>query len=182
MEPLHFENAEQWDAWLADHYGDPDGAWVLIGKKGTKKVSISLDEAAEVAMCYGWIDSIRKSVDGDFFVQKYSPRRPKGTWSLVNVQRAEALMAAGRMRAPGLAEVDAAKADGRWEGAYEPQRNATVPAELEAALKANNAAGDAFARLGKTDRYLMMLPLLKATTPAAKAARVKRIIEDLKKR
>jgi uncharacterized protein YdeI (YjbR/CyaY-like superfamily) len=182
MEPLHFEKAQQWEAWLAEHHGEPAGAWVLIGKKGTKKASITLAEAAEVAMCYGWIDSIRRSVDRDFFVQKYSPRRPRGAWSLVNVQRAEALIAAGRMRPPGLAEVNAAKADGRWENAYEPQRNATVPADLEAALKVDKAAGDAFAKLGKTDRYLMMLPLLKATTPAVRAARVNRIIEDLKKR
>jgi uncharacterized protein YdeI (YjbR/CyaY-like superfamily) len=179
MEPLRFEQAEQWEAWLAENYREPEGAWVLIGKKGTRKASISLAEAADVAMCYGWIDSIRKSVDGDFFMQKYSPRRPRGTWSRVNVERAEALMAAGRMRPPGLAEVNAAKADGRWEAAYEPQRNATVPPDLEAALKVNRAAGDAFSRLGKTDRYLAMLPLLKATTPATRAARIKRIIEDL---
>ena len=179
MEPLRFEKAEQWEAWLAENHADPEGAWVLIGKKGTKKASITLAEAADVALCYGWIDSIRKSVDADFFVQKYSRRRPKGTWSRVNVDRAEALIEAGRMRAPGLAEVNAAKADGRWEGAYESQRNATVPPDLADALKASKAAREFFAQLGKTDRYLVTLPLLKARTPAARAARLQKIIDDL---
>ncbi|GIH10845.1 hypothetical protein Rhe02_89120 [Rhizocola hellebori] len=179
VEPLRFEHVDQWDRWLAEHHRDPEGAWVLIGKKGTKKPSITLAEAAEVALCYGWIDSIRKSVDGDFFVQKYSPRRPKGSWSQVNVQRAEALMAAGRMRPPGLAEVDAAKADGRWAAAYEPQRNATVPPDLAAALAANKPARESFERLGKTDRYLVTLPLLKAHTPQLRSARLRKIIDDL---
>lgn len=179
MEVLSFEDVAQWEAWLASHHEQPDGVWVKIGKKGSTKTSITAAEAGDVALCYGWIDSIRKSFDSDYFLQKYSCRRPKGSWSLANVARIEALMAAGRMRPAGLAEVDAAKADGRWEAAYESQKNATVPPDLAAALEANRPAGDFFHQLGKTDQYLVMLPLLKARTPESRSAHLQKMISDL---
>lgn len=179
VEVLSFEDAAQWEAWLASHHEQPDGVWLKIGKKGSRKTSITAAEAGDVALCYGWIDSIRKSFDDDYFLQKYSPRRPKGSWSRVNVDRIEALMAAGRMRPPGLAEVDAAKTDGRWEAAYESQKDATVPPDLAVALKANKPARDFFNQLGKTDQYLVMLPLLKARTPESRAARLQKMVGDL---
>jgi len=169
----------QWEAWLASHHGQSQGVWVKVGKKGTAKKAITAPEAGDVALCYGWIDSVRKSLDGDYFLQKYSPRRPAGSWSRVNAERVEALMAAGRMRAPGLAEVSAAKADGRWEAAYESQKNATVPPEVKAALRANKHAKDSFDQLGKTDKYLMILPLLKARTPKVRSARLQKMIDRL---
>jgi uncharacterized protein YdeI (YjbR/CyaY-like superfamily) len=103
------------------------------------------------------------------FLQRYSRRRPGSSWSKVNVGKVEALTAAGRMRPPGLAEVEAAKADGRWEAAYESQRNATVPPDLAAALAGNGAASTVFEGLGRSDRYAVILPLLKARTPEARA-------------
>jgi uncharacterized protein YdeI (YjbR/CyaY-like superfamily) len=179
VEVLRFAEAAQWEAWLASHCEQPGGVWVKIGKKGSKKASITVAEAGDVALCYGWIDSIRKSLDADFFLQKYSRRRPKGSWSRVNVDRIEALTKAGRMRPPGLAEVDAAKADGRWEAAYESQREATVPPDLAAALASNPSAHDFFDQLGKTDQYLVILPLLKSRTPDSRAARLDKVIGDL---
>lgn len=179
-EILTFEGAAQWEAWLDSHYQEPGGAWLKIGKKGSARKLITITEAAEVAMCYGWIDSIRKSFDDDCFLQKYSPRRPNGSWSRVNVERAEALIASGRMRAPGHAEINAAKADGRWEAAYESQRNTAVPADLAAALEADDPAREVFDKLGKTDRYLLILPLLKARTPIARAARLQKLMDSLK--
>jgi uncharacterized protein YdeI (YjbR/CyaY-like superfamily) len=179
VEVLSFENPEQWDAWLASHHDRAADAWLKIGKKGSKKPSITVAEAGDVALCYGWIDSIRRSFDDNYFLQRYSPRRPTGSWSRVNVERVEALMAAGRMRPPGLAEVEAAKADGRWDAAYESQKNATVPPDLEAALRADKAAGESFERLGKTDQYLVILSLLKARTPRIRAARLSRMVADL---
>ena len=110
---LSFEDAAQWEAWLVAHHEQPEGVWLKVGKKGSAKKSITAPEAGDVALCYGWIDSIRRSFDDDYFLQKYSRRRPKGSWSKVNVVRVAALMSAGRLRAPGLAEVNAAKADGR---------------------------------------------------------------------
>lgn len=178
-EVLAFEEAEQWEAWLASHHEQAEGIWIKIGKKGSAKKSITAPEAGDVALCYGWIDSVRRGLDGDYLLQKYSRRRPRGSWSKMNVERVEALMAAGRLRAPGLAEVSAAKADGRWEAAYESQKNAAVPPDVKAALKANEPAKLSFDQLGKTDQYLMILPLLKARTPKERAARLEKMIDRL---
>jgi uncharacterized protein YdeI (YjbR/CyaY-like superfamily) len=178
-EVLTFDDAAQWAAWLGSNHDRSDAVWIKVRKKGAARKSITALEAGDVALCYGWIDSVRRALDENYFLQRYSPRRPKGSWSKVNVDRVEALIAAGRMRAPGLAEVKAAKADGRWEAAYESQRNATVPPDLKAALKANGPARDAFDKLGKTDQYLMILPLLKARTPKSRAAGLQKIIGNL---
>jgi uncharacterized protein YdeI (YjbR/CyaY-like superfamily) len=176
---LTFENVDQWDAWLAEHHGEPGGAWLRVRKKASTQPAITAPEAGDVALCYGWIDSIRRSLDADYFLQKYSPRRPGGSWSKVNVERAEALIAAGRMRTPGLTEIEAAQADGRWAAAYESQRTATVPPDLQAALRENERARIAFERLGRTAQYLAYLPLLKSRTPRARQALLANLIRDL---
>lgn len=134
MEIIACIGAAEWESWLAAHHTMRDGVWLKIAKKGSGQPSVTPAEATEVALCYGWIDSHRKSHDATCFLQRYSPRRRGSSWSRVNVERAEALIAAGRMRAPGLAEIEAAKADGRWDAAYESQRNATVPGDLAAEL------------------------------------------------
>ncbi len=179
MEILDFESAEQWEAWLAERHGSADGAWLKVRKKNAQRPTITVTEAAEVGLCYGWIDSVRKSYDAGHFLQRYSRRRPGSPWSRVNVERMEALIAAGRARAPGLAEVEAAKADGRWDAAYAAQRDATVPPDLAAALAADPTARESFEQLGKTEQYLVMLPLLKATTPGARATRLRKALDDL---
>ena len=172
-------DVEGWQSWLADHHAVSSGVWLLIAKKGSGEVSVTISDALDVALCYGWIDSQRKGYDADHYLQRYTPRRPKSPWSRLNVDRVEALIAAGRMRAPGLTEVAAAKADGRWAAAYEPQRGANVPADLAAALDASVRARTAFERLDKTGRYGVILPVLKATTPAMRTARVKKAIAKL---
>lgn len=179
MEVLSFDGPSQWEAWLTANHEHTDSAWVKIGKKGAKQPSLGIADAADVALCFGWIDSIRKALDDDHYLQRYSRRRPKGSWSRVNVDRVEALTAAGRMRPSGLAEVAAAKADGRWDAAYAGQRTATVPPDLTAALAADPPARDAFEQLGKTEQYLAMLPVLKARTPEIRAARLRKLLGDL---
>lgn len=174
-----FDDAGQWEAWLADNYELPSGAWMKIAKKGAAAQSVSNVEALDVALCYGWIDSQRKSYDDEYFLQKYSRRRAKGSWSKVNVGKVEALMAAGRMQAPGMAEVQAAKEDGRWDAAYESQRNATVPPDLAAGLAKNPQARSAFEALSKTARYLLILRLLKAKTAQTRAAQLDKILVEL---
>jgi len=178
-EALTFTDAAEWEAWLAAHHDQAQGVWVKVAKKDSAHRSITAAEAGEVALCYGWIDSVRRSASDGFFLQRYSRRKPDSSWSRVNVDRAQALIAAGRMRAAGLAEIAAAKADGRWQAAYESQRNATVPPDLTAALAVNQPAKEAFSRLGRTDRYLVILPLLKARTPEARAAQLCKTIERL---
>jgi uncharacterized protein YdeI (YjbR/CyaY-like superfamily) len=176
---LTFTDAAGWEAWLAAHHDQAAGVWVKVAKKGSAHRSITVAEAGEVALCYGWIDSVRRSASDGFFLQRYSHRKPNSAWSRVNVDRAQALIAAGRMRAAGLAEIAAAKADGRWQAAYESQRNVTVPPDLTAALARNQPAKQTFNRLDKTARYLVILPLLKARTPQARAARLRKTIERL---
>ncbi|MER6947528.1 YdeI/OmpD-associated family protein [Nonomuraea sp. NPDC000554] len=178
---MHFADAAQWEAWLAGHHESEDGVWLKIAKKGSAADSVTIVQALEIALCYGWIDSRRKSHDEHFYLQRYSRRRKGSPWSRVNVERVEALAAAGRMRPPGLAEVAAAQADGRWAAAYTAQRNATVPPDLTAALAAHPQAAARFEALDKTARYLMILPLLKARTPAGRAARLNRTLSDLLK-
>jgi uncharacterized protein YdeI (YjbR/CyaY-like superfamily) len=178
-EVLACPDAAAWESWLDDHHRDSRGVWLKIAKKGAKGASLTISDALDVALCYGWIDSQRKGYDAAHYLQRYSPRRPRSPWSRLNLERAEALIDAGRMRAPGLAEVAAAKADGRWAAAYEPQRNAGVPADLAVALEQNERARTAYERLDKTGRYLVALPILKATTPAMRASRLQKAISAL---
>ena len=118
IEQLTFADAAAFDAWLAANHARPEGIWIRMAKKGSGVPSVTSDEAVDVGLCWGWISSHRKALDGTHFLQKYTPRRPRSRWSKVNVAKVEALTAAGRMRPPGQAEVDAARTDGRWDAAY----------------------------------------------------------------
>jgi uncharacterized protein YdeI (YjbR/CyaY-like superfamily) len=117
LEIIAFSTAAEWEAWLADHCELPAGVWLKMAKKGSGIPSVTHPEALDVALCYGWIDSHRRSYDETYYLQKYTPRRAKSAWSRINVGKVEALIAAGRMRPPGLAAVAAAQADGRWDAA-----------------------------------------------------------------
>ena len=179
MDVLDFPDEGRWEAWLAEQHDVQTEAWLRIGKAHSGIASVTITEALDVALCYGWIDGQRKALDDVSFLQRYSRRRPGSSWSKVNVAKVAALVEAGRMRPPGLAEVDAAKADGRWDAAYESQRNATVPPDLSAALGGNADANAAFERLGRSDRYAVILPLLKARTPEARAKVLAREVAQL---
>jgi uncharacterized protein YdeI (YjbR/CyaY-like superfamily) len=176
---MHFADVAGWEAWLAGHHDNADGAWLMIAKKGSAAQSVTIGQALDVALCYGWIDSQRRSHDEHFYLQRYSRRRRGSAWSRMNVERVEALTAARRMRPPGLAEVTAAQADGRWAAAYAAQRDATVPPDLAAALAAHPEAAARFDAADKTARYLLILPLLKARTPAGRTARRDRAVAEL---
>ncbi|MDF2705294.1 MAG: hypothetical protein K0R62_946 [Nonomuraea muscovyensis] len=176
---MHFADAADWESWLAGHHGDEGGAWLRIARKGSPIAAVTIEQALEVALCYGWIDSHRRSHDEHSFLQRYSRRRKGSPWSRVNVERVEALTAAGRMRPPGLAEVAAARADGRWDAAYAAQRDADVPPDLAEALAAHPRAAARFEALGRTGRYRLILPLLKARTPAGRAGRLQKTISGL---
>ena len=110
-------NAAAWETWLESHYEQPGGVWLRIAKKGSGKTSVTISEALDIALCHGWIDSQRNGYDHAYYLQRYSRRRPKSPWSKLNVERAEALMAVGRMQPAGLLEIKAAKKDGRWNAA-----------------------------------------------------------------
>ncbi|MEV0590674.1 YdeI/OmpD-associated family protein [Nonomuraea cavernae] len=174
-----FADAARWEAWLAEHHETEGGIWLRIARKGSALSTVTIGQALEVALCYGWIDGQRKSHDQHCYLQRFSRRRKGSPWSQVNVGHVERLTAAGRMRPPGLAEVAAARADGRWAAAYPSQREATVPPDLAEALADCPEAAVRFEALGRTDRYQVILPLLTAKTPAGRAARLRRAISGL---
>ena len=181
MEVVEFPDATGWESWLEQHHATRTEAWLRIAKRNSGVESVTITEALDIALCYGWIDGRRKGLDDVSYLQRYTPRTPRSTWSQVNVAKVEALTRAGRMRPAGLAAVEAAKADGRWEAAYEAQRTATVPPDLAAALAADASAGAAFEGLGRSDRYTVILPLLKARTPEARAKALTRAIAGLRR-
>jgi uncharacterized protein YdeI (YjbR/CyaY-like superfamily) len=178
-EIIAFADAAEWEAWLDRHHDREAGVWLKIAKKGSGRTSVTIKEALDGALCFGWIDSQRKAFDEHHYLQRYSPRRSTSAWSQVNVEKVEALVAAGRMREPGAAAVRAARADGRWDAAYQRQRDATVPDDLAAALAADDRARAGFEQLGRTDRYAVFLRLMKARTPAARAVQLEQVVASL---
>ena len=181
-EVIAFRDAAEFEAWLDAHVDKQSGVWLKLAKKGSGIPSLTADEAVDVGLCYGWISGRRKALDDDYYLQKYVPRRPRSRWSQVNVAKVERLTAAGRIRPSGLAEVEAAKADGRWAAAYVSQRNATVPPDLATALESNPHAARAFAALSKTERYAVILKLITARAPTARATQLRRALTALEAR
>jgi uncharacterized protein YdeI (YjbR/CyaY-like superfamily) len=176
---IAFRDVAQFEAWLDAHVDLNVGVWLKITKKGSGVVSLTDDEAIDVGLCYGWISGQRKSYDKVYYLQKYVPRRRGSRWSQVNVAKVEQLSAAGRMRPSGLAQVEAAKADGRWAAAYQSQRNATVPPDLADALAANQLAAQAFEALDKTQQYAVILKLANARTATTRAAQLRKAMVTL---
>ena len=179
---MYFPDGPAFAAWLEEHVAYQPGVWLKIAKKGSGIPSLTDDEAVDIGLCYGWISGQRKSLDDAFYLQKYVPRRPRSVWSQVNVAKVEQLLAAGRMRRAGLAEVGAAKADGRWAAAYAGQRSMSVPPDLAAALTANPEAARAFESLSKSDRYVVLLKLTTARTPKVREARLRAAVAALLER
>jgi uncharacterized protein YdeI (YjbR/CyaY-like superfamily) len=179
---IAFRNAAEFESWLDEHVDLQVGVWLKIAKKGSGVPSLTDDEAVDLGLCYGWISGQRKSYDDVYYLQKYVPRRPRSRWSQVNVAKVEELIAARRIRASGMAEVEAAKADGRWAAAYVSQRNATVPPDLAAALAASPQAVRAFEALSKTEQYAVILKLATARTATARAAELRKAMTGLEAR
>lgn len=178
-EVITFQDTAEFESWLADNVDRSAGVWLKLAKRGSGIASLTDDEAVDIGLCYGWISGQRKSFDEVYYLQKYVPRRPNSRWSQVNVRKVEQLVAAGRMRPPGLAEVAAAKADGRWDAAYESQRDATVPPDLAAALSASPAAAAAFASLSRTSQYAVILDVVTARTPRTRSAHISKAVAEL---
>jgi uncharacterized protein YdeI (YjbR/CyaY-like superfamily) len=179
---ISFRNAAEFETWLDAHFELQAGVWLKLAKKASGIPSLTDDEAVDLGLCYGWISGQRKSYDAIYYLQKYVPRRPRSRWSQVNVAKVEELIAAGRMRPSGLAEVEAAKSDGRWAAAYESQRNVTVPSDLAAALDASPRAARAFEALGETEQYAVILKIVTARTVTARASQLRRAMIALEAR
>jgi uncharacterized protein YdeI (YjbR/CyaY-like superfamily) len=178
---LLFAAPADFETWLEDHGDEPDGLWLKIAKKGAPEPSVTYAEALDLALCFGWIDSQKRGFDETHFLQRFTPRRPRGRWSRINRDKVEALIAAGKMRPAGLAEVEAAKADGRWEAAYEGQRTAEVPEDLQRELDANPAAREFFAGLDSTNRYAIVYRLNDAKKPQTRERRLRKFLAMLER-
>jgi uncharacterized protein YdeI (YjbR/CyaY-like superfamily) len=179
VEIIAFQDAAEWESWLADNHELQAGVWLKMARKSSGIPSVTDDDVVDIGLCYGWVSGQRKSFDERYYLQKYVPRRPRSLWSKVNVGKVEMLLAAGRMREPGIAEVRAAQADGRWDAAYESQKNAAVPPDVVAALEGNQQAKDFFDSLDKTDQYRLYLPVLQAMSAKARAARLDKMMAML---
>lgn len=177
MKPRRFADITAFETWLERNHAKADEVWVVIAKKNAKGVSIG--DALDVALCFGWIDGQRRGNDETSFLQRYTPRRAGSSWSKINVDKVAVLTAAGRMRSAGLAQVAAAKSDGRWHIAYVAQRDFVLPDDVRLALEANTKAAAAFARESKSAQFTRVLPVLKAVGPKARAARIERLVAAL---
>jgi uncharacterized protein YdeI (YjbR/CyaY-like superfamily) len=169
-----------WERWLQDHHATAADAWVKIAKKGSGVTTVHYPEVLNTAVCFGWIDAVRRPLDDTYFLQRFTPRGPRSKWSQVNREKALALTAAGRMRPAGHAQVQAAQADGRWEAAYEPQSRASIPDDLQRALDAEPAAREFFATLKGQRRYAFLYRLHNVKTQTARDRRIANYIELLR--
>lgn len=177
IEPFVVADTAAWRAWLDQHEDDSDGVWLALAKKGaTGPTTLTYAQALDEALCSGWIDGQKRSNDAATFLQRFTPRRKASLWSERNIGLVATLVAQGRMRERGQAEVDRAKADGRWDRAYAGSATATVPDDLVAALDAAPAAAALFADLDATNRYAVLHRVMTAPNPATRAARLSKLV------
>jgi uncharacterized protein YdeI (YjbR/CyaY-like superfamily) len=172
-------SAEAWDAWLARHHASSPGVWLKIAKKGTGVATVTMPEVIEAALCWGWIDGLRHGHDDVYFRQRMTPRKRGSRWSRINRDKAEALIADGRMQPAGRREVDAARADGRWAAAYAGSRTMTVPDDLTRALRRNAAARRAFERLDSRNRFAILYRIQDAKRAETRARRIEGFVTML---
>ena len=179
---LAFEDAAAWAAWLEEHGAQAPGILLAIARRGAGRRSVTYDEAVEVALCHGWIDGQRRGGDDPAtYLQRFTPRGPRSKWSKINRARAEALIASGAMRPAGRREVERARADGRWDAAYDAPSTATVPDDLRAALDASPAAGTAWTGLDGRNRYSILHRIHDAKRPETRARRIARFVAMLER-
>ena len=177
--PLLFKNARAFETWLKKNHGASEGLWLKIAKRGAKEPSVTYPEAVEIALCWGWIDGQKKGLDEAHFLQRFTPRRARSIWSKINVDKVAALIEAGRMQAPGYAQIEAAKADGRWGQAYDGARTSAVPEDLLAALEAEPRAKAFFATINAANRYAVLWRIQTAVKPETRAKRISQLVEML---
>jgi uncharacterized protein YdeI (YjbR/CyaY-like superfamily) len=176
---LPFASKRAWETWLRKHHKTTDGVWLKFARKNSGIPTVTYDEALEVALCYGWIDGKVRSLDESFHLQWWTPRRKRSRWSHRNRARAVELIESGKMKPAGLAEVERAKADGRWEAAYDSPATATVPDDLANALKRNAKARKFFETLNSTNRYAILYRIQDAKKPETRARRIEKYVAML---
>ena len=179
-EVLPFATAQEWEAWLRAHHETVTaGVWIKFARKGSGIPTVTYRDALQVALRFGWIDGQARSHDESWYLQRFTPRRARSIWSKRNRDFATALIEAGEMEPAGLREVERAKADGRWDAAYDAPSTATVPDDLKAALDANPAAAEFFAGLDGRNRYAILHRVQTAKRPETRARRIETFVAML---
>lgn len=179
-----FRSAADFEQWLSKHHDRETELWLRVYKKDSGKPTVTTAEALDVVLCWGWIDGIRKSYDDSSFLQRYTPRKPKSIWSHINRENVARLIAAGRMTPHGQKQIDAARADGRWDAAYAPIRSAsadTIPEDLRAAIDANAPARKTFALLNRQNLFALIFRTNNMKTPAGRAKKIETLVAMLAK-
>ena len=176
---LDCATVDDWAKWLAKNHASASEVWLRFAKKGAAAVTVSRADALELALCYGWIDGQAKPQDADYWLQRFTPRTRRSKWSRINCESAERLIAAGRMTPAGLAEVDAAKRDGRWDAAYHSSSKMETPADLLEELKKYPAAETFFQQLDARNRYAILYRIHEAKKPETRARRIAKFVAML---
>ena len=171
-EALHFDHQAAWAHWLAAHHADSGGVWLRHSKNGAAQASVSHGEALEVALCFGWIDGQRKALDQHYWLQRWVPRGAKSIWSKINRASALRYIEEGKMQSSGLAEIERARADGRWEAAYDPGSKAEIPPDLQAAFDAHPGAAEFFATVSAQNRYAVLFRIQTAKKAETRAKKI----------
>lgn len=178
--PVLFADQKAWASWLRlNHEKESGGVWLRIAKKGSSHSSVTYLDAVESALCYGWIDAQKKAEDADFSLQRFVPRAPRSIWSKINREKALRLIEEGKMKKAGLREIERAKANGRWDAAYDSPSKATVPEDLQAALDAAPKAKKFFATLSGANRYAILFRIQTVKKPETRARKVQEFVEML---
>jgi uncharacterized protein YdeI (YjbR/CyaY-like superfamily) len=181
LETRAFASAEEWEAWLRAHHDTAPGVWIKFARKGSGVPTVTYMEALQTALCFGWIDGQARSLDESFYLQRFTPRRARSIWSKRNRDFATALIESGRMQPAGLREVERAKADGRWDAAYDAPSTATVPDDLRAALDASPSAAAFFETLSSQNRYAILHRVQTAKKPETRARRIATFVAMLER-
>jgi uncharacterized protein YdeI (YjbR/CyaY-like superfamily) len=170
---------DEWEAWLQTHCESSTGVWLRLAKKSSGQVTLTYAQALDSALCFGWIDGQKKAESAEFWLQRFSPRTAKSIWSRINTEKAQALMRAGRVRRPGLREIESAQQDGRWQRAYASASNATVPADLQMALDANIKAQVFFDTLDRQNRYAILFRIQNVKKAETRARKIAQFVDML---
>ncbi len=178
---LPFASPRKWEDWLEKYHKTSKGLWLKLAKKGTEIDSVNYAEALDVALCYGWIDGQKGALDDMYWLQKFTPRTQRSKWSKVNCDKVTALIRDGRMKPAGLAAVEQAKSDGRWEAAYDSQSKASVPEDLQKEFDKNPKAATFFATLDSANRYAVLYRVQEAKKAETRARRIEKFVAMLER-
>jgi uncharacterized protein YdeI (YjbR/CyaY-like superfamily) len=178
---LPFASKKKFADWLAKQHDKSAGVWLKLAKKATGIPSVTYQEALDVALCYGWIDGLKRSFDDQYWLQKFTPRGKKSMWSKINTEKVEKLIASGEMKPAGLKTIEAAKQDGRWAAAYSSQKNILVPADFQSALEKNKKAKAFFETLTGSRRYAFLIQIETAKKAETREKRIRIFMEMLEK-